>query len=176
MNARIIYIIREFIIYLIRDCIEIKPHRNISSISVDLDEPTAEALSMCTIQSESHSTMSPPVSIALLVWRTTLRFRTSLAIAAQFNTLGLIVDCDSLCMVHIERAPAEDSSSSTEMLDPILGTWSPGDEPRDPVQRKKLQYFQSTMFTECLPWYSPDSYCLQHSPESFKLNTIDPDR
>ena len=59
------------------------------------------------------------------------------------DTLGLIVDCGSLCIVHGERGV-------TEMLDPpaIPGTWSPGDEPSYPIKREKLPYFQSTIITE----------------------------
>ena len=54
-------------------------------------------------------------------------------------------------MVHDERDRTVHPFDSTVMLDPIPGTWSPGDEPGDPVYQKKLLYFQSTMFTECLP-------------------------
>ena len=40
-------------------------------------------------------------------------------------------------MVHIEMGPAVAASRSTEIRDPIPGTWSPGDEPGDLVKRKK---------------------------------------
>ena len=42
-------------------------------------------------------------------------------------------DCSGLWMVHDERDRAVPPFDSTVMLDRIPGTWSPGDEPGDPV-------------------------------------------
>ena len=55
----------------------------------------------------------------------------------EVDTLGILRDCSGLWMVHDERDPAVESFDSTVMLDPIPGTWSPGDEPGDPVSRTK---------------------------------------
>ena len=54
--------------------------------------------------------------------------------SAKSDILGPKLDSNSLSMVHIEMGPAAAASSSTEMLDPIPGTWSPGDEPGDRSQ------------------------------------------
>ena len=64
--------------------------------------------------------------------------------------MGPILDRGSLATVHVEMGPAVAASRSTKILDSIPGTWSPGDEPGDPVKRKKSYYFQSTMFTKFL--------------------------
>ena len=85
-----------------------------------------------------------------------LRARAPRSFAAQFDTGSRSVDFGALSMVHDERDPAMESSSSTEMLNPIPGTWSLGDEPGDPAHEKKLPYFQSTMSTEFFAWcYGP---------------------
>ena len=39
--------------------------------------------------------------------------------SAQSDTLGPVLDCGGLCMVHVEMAAAVESLSSTEMLEPI---------------------------------------------------------
>ena len=44
--------------------------------------------------------------------------------SAQSDTLGPILDCGGLCMVHIEMAAAVESFSSTEMLDSISTDFS----------------------------------------------------
>ena len=56
-------------------------------------------------------------------------------------TRGTPVDRNNLAIVHLinERDPAVDSSSLTEMLDPIPGTWLPGDEPGDPASEKSYR-------------------------------------
>ena len=58
------------------------------------------------------------------------------ATSAQSDALGPLEDCSGLRMVHIEMAAAVESFGSTEMLDSIPGTWSPGDEPGDPAGEK----------------------------------------
>ena len=59
--------------------------------------------------------------------------------SAKSDTLGPILDCSGLRMVHIEMAAAVETFGSTVqvMQDPIPGTWSPGDEPGDPDYRKE---------------------------------------
>ena len=61
--------------------------------------------------------------------------------------------CSCRAVVHDERDPAVDSSRKFDRteLDPIPRTWSPGDEPGDPVNGKSYHTSSPPCSLSCLP-------------------------
>ena len=104
-----------------------------SSVSVELNDSTAAAISICTIRTKPAAVFLGPRSFGLGARganHASISYPPR-ATSAQSETLRPQedLDCSGLCMVHIEMVAAVESFSSTETLDSTPGTWSPGDEP-----------------------------------------------